>query len=117
MPEKKKQHVYKLKYDIETECGEFSAEELKEEGVGGTDAFVFISMINPADGSYSQTFFSKDGRTDKEVDSASLFKAWMLVGSALAKRDDLSAERRALAGFPMKMACGKCQEKHGKGGG
>lgn len=96
------QHKYKLKYDINTESGEFSVKELKMAKVGGTDALIIISMLFPEGGSYSQDFFAIDGKNNgKDISSLDYFKAWMLMGVALAKRTDLDDMRRAIASAPM----------------
>ena len=56
-------HGYRVKYKLEPEAGNFTAEECKEAG-GGCDALVLISMLFPEHGSYSQMTISFDGRND-----------------------------------------------------
>ena len=97
----KPKHTYKLKYNLKTWPGEYSAEEIKESGQGGTDAFLMFSIIYPEDGSLSVQHTSVDGRNGgKELDGRELFKMWMLLGTNLAKRDDLDELRREIASFP-----------------
>lgn len=82
-------HKYKTKYQLDADYGEFTKEEIKKEGAGGCDAFVFFSLIYPEDGSYSQTFFSSDGRNKgKDLDSNELWKVWSMFTKNLVDRKD-----------------------------
>lgn len=88
------EHRYRLKYKLETEAGSFTREQIED---GGTDALMLISCLHPEDGSYSQTFRTMDGRTDKPMAPKDIFKAWMMLGAALAQKEDLDEGRRVLA--------------------
>ncbi len=92
-------HKYKTRYKLEPEAGEFTAEEIREGGIGGCDALVLYSLIFPEDGSYSQTFFSFDGRTGGgPVNSNDLWKIWSLMTKNLIDRkDDLSVAKYSIA--------------------
>lgn len=84
---KKMSHKYKTKYKLETEFGEFTAEEIRKEGNGGCDAYIFFSLIFPEDGSYSQTFFSFDGRNEgKALEANDLWKVWAMMSKNLMDR-------------------------------
>ena len=82
-------HKYKVKYNIDPEVGEFSAEEIRKEGYGATDAFIFFSLIFYEDGIYSQNFFSFDGRNKgKSLSSNDLWKVWALLTKNLIERKE-----------------------------
>lgn len=91
---KKDKHWYKVLYEI----GEFSREDVLKSGKGATDAFVFMSLIYPEDGSFSMNFFSKDGRTQKLLDDKELFKAWSMLAKRLSESETLEPTRKSLAG-------------------
>jgi hypothetical protein len=95
------EHKYKLKYEFKPEAGEFTADEIKEAGVGGTDAVLFFSCIYPEDGSLSIRHDSFDGRNGgKPMTSQEMFKMWMLIGKKLSQDPELGELRREIAGFP-----------------
>lgn len=89
---------YKVKYNFQCEFGNFSKQEVKDYG-GGTDAWIFVSMLYPEDGSLSLGIVSKDGRNpEKEgLDSIEIFKAWILLASELAKDNELDLFRQNFA--------------------
>lgn len=91
-------HIYRLKYKLETECGQFTSEQIED---GGADALILISCLYPAGGSYSQAVVSMDGRTGNPVTSKDLFKAWLMLGAALGDKEDLDYYRRELAKAPL----------------
>ena len=91
------EHKYKIKYDIKHEVGNFSKEDIQENGSGGTDAFVLFSIIYPEDGSYSQTHFSLDGRTGEALDRNELWKLWSTLSALLAKSDGLAEWKRFIS--------------------
>lgn len=93
-------HKYKLKYHLTKEVGEFNKEDFKAED-GGTDALIVCSMLYPKDGSYSQNFWSFDGRNEgKELPTGELFKFFMMMGATLAGRADLDPVRKEIAKMP-----------------
>lgn len=95
------EHKYKMKYKFDPEYGEFSSEEIKESGMGGTDAMIMMSCIYPEDGSLSTQFWSFDGRNKgEELSTRELFKMWMMLGRNLSQRGDLDEFRQTLAKFP-----------------
>jgi len=61
---------YRVKYKIDHEIGQFTKDELRKDGSGGCDAFVFASILRcnetgePHEGAKSIGFLSVDGRTD-----------------------------------------------------
>lgn len=90
-------HKYKIRYKLEPEVGEFSADECGQAG-GGTDAYIFFSLIYPEDGSFSMNFFPKDGRNDgKELDDNEIFKVWSLLASRLARSETLDEGKKTFA--------------------
>lgn len=99
MDKKERSHVYRTQYKLEPEHGEFSAKEIKEKKLGGCDAFLFFSLIFPEDGSYSQTFFSFDGRNEgKALNSSDLWKVWAMMSKNLMDRkNDLSPAKYFIA--------------------
>ncbi len=91
------EHKYKIKYDIKHEVGNFSKEDIKESGSGGTDAFVLFSIIYPEDGSYSQTYISLDGMTGEALDRNELWKLWSTLSALLAKSEELPEWKRFIS--------------------
>lgn len=86
---------YRLKYDLKYKAGAFTKEELGKQG--GTDALVMGSCIFPHDGSYSQTFWSIDGRNGgKPLSDHDIFKFWIMMGAALGDPDRKLDEGRRM---------------------
>lgn len=94
--------TYKIKYDIPNEVGNFTKEEILKEGKGGTDAFMFISMLYPEDGSFSMKLLTKDGRTNDDLDPAEIWKVWSMMARQLAEMEELSPGKRELCGAVFK---------------
>jgi hypothetical protein len=93
-------HRYRLRYTFNIEPGSFTKEEVQAlgENAGGTDAFVFISMLYPEDGSYSQRLVSVDGRNEgHRVSDKDLFKACLMMFSHLSESKTLDEGRRGFA--------------------
>ena len=81
--------AYKVKYGLEPEAGEFTPEECREAG-GGCDALVLVSMMFPADGSYSQAVSSFDGRTGGHpLHDSELWRVWSVLAAQLAGSETL----------------------------
>lgn len=86
---------YKIKFDISTEVGSFSKDEIKASKSGGTDALIVFSLLYPEDGSFSMFHFSFDGRNKgEEVSHKELFKIWAMLTSQLSKSESLSKEKK-----------------------
>lgn len=93
----KTQHDYRLSYSFEADAGHFTKEQLKASGRGGTDAWLFASILYPADGSLSVQFASRDGRSESgkdDLDDTEWFKVWSMLTSRLAQSETLSAAKR-----------------------
>lgn len=102
---KKNTHLYKIKYGLDFKVGRFTKEEISEEQRGGTDALIFVSLLFPENGSYSQNHFSIDGRNEgKDLPDEDLFKFWALLCHSLAKSETLSEDKR--------LFCEEVFEKH-----
>ena len=81
-------HEYKIKFDFKREIGSFTADEIRGTDSGATDAFVFVSILYPKDGSYSMHFSSVDGRNNGEpLSDDELFKVWSLLSKRLSEGD------------------------------
>ncbi len=91
------QHKYKIRYEFNKDVGEFTKEEIEKFGCGGTDAYVFFSILYPEDGSYSQTHVSLDGRTGEPLDRNELFKLWLTLSSLLKNSEELPEWKRIIA--------------------
>ena len=76
---------YKVRYRVET--GEFSKEDAGPED-GLTHALLLVSCLFPPDGSYSQLLLSLDGRTNDDMTTHDIFKAWILLAPTLLRRED-----------------------------
>ncbi len=80
---------YKVKYSLEPEAGEFTAEECREAG-GGCDAFMLVSMLYPDDGGFSQSVVSFDGRKDGDpLTDGELWQVWSVLAAGLARSESL----------------------------
>ncbi len=92
-------HKYKTKYNLISKAGEFTSEEIRKEGIGGCDAFIIFSLIFPEDGSYSQTFFSFDGRNEgKKLNPNDLWKVWAIMTKNLIdQKKDLNSGKFFIA--------------------
>ena len=99
--------IYKLKYALGMFPGEWkkedfslpaTEEELKtivEQGWGGTDMMMLVSIIDTGGRSYRVV--GKDGRTGGDLDIIEQFKVWMMMADAMASSMELDEERRAFA--------------------
>lgn len=97
-------HKYKLKYDLPHVPGEFSPDEIKKEGMSGTDALIVFSLLYPEDGSFSALTMSVDGRNDgKELDDNELFKVWALQAKNLSESKTLSNPKKRFAEIVFEM--------------
>lgn len=89
-------HTYKIKYDLTYELGDFTAAEIDAEKKGGTDAYIFFSLIRE-DGRLFQHHFSNNGETGGSIDQMDEFAVWLLWARALGKADGLEPWERQLA--------------------
>ena len=98
------EHVYKLAFDLKTKHGKFKAGDIKKAWRGGTDGLVVISCIEAEDGSYSQTHSSYDGNAaGKSMSTTKEYKAWLLMGAALLRRQDLSEVQKYILSANMEL--------------
>lgn len=69
------------------------------EGVSAATGYLIVSIILPKDGSYSQMWYTVDGRSDKpfEDEGIAVFKAWSLMAESLGKKTDLPDWQRKIA--------------------
>ena len=102
MAKTKYEHKYKLQYEFKPKAGEFTAEEVRKSGLGGTDAILMFSCIYPEDGSLSVSHSSFDGRNDgKPMVSSEVFKMWLMMGRHLSQAKDLDGFQQDLAAYPI----------------
>jgi hypothetical protein len=112
------EHRYRISYDVVAEMKPegYSKDELWATGRGGTDAFFFLSMLSPADGSFSLAVASRDGFTGEEATDDELFKCWTLIAHRLAESTELSPGKRAFAEAVFaevrRVVAGRGQEAH-----
>src|SRR5690349_5944292 len=76
-------HKYALRYDIVTENDPNGYTKEEREDKGLCDSFMFFSIIEPDDGSYSQAVFSFKGKENRELNDDEKFKAWLMLGLSL----------------------------------
>ena len=88
---------FPLTYELRAEDPPLTADEIMAMGRGGCDAMILLSMLYPADGSFSLLVVSKDGRTGDEVTDAEIFKCWAMLAKRLADSSTLSPNKRELA--------------------
>lgn len=96
-------HKYKIKLKfVDAEFGEFTKEEIIADEACGCDAYIYISLLYPQDGSLSVEVVSRDGRKNgDDLSDKELFKIWMMIGMMLAKSEKLDDARKFLARLPM----------------
>lgn len=83
---------FRVKYEV----GRFSAEGIKAEGKGGTDGFLFCSVVHLPDGGLDVQTMSVDGRTGKNMSAHEQFKIWLFLTKRLAASADLEAWAKAV---------------------
>ncbi len=86
---------YHITYHVDAHAEGLAANDVPKDR-GACTAVVIGSLLYPPDGSYSAAFFTRDGRTDSELDDAELWKAWMMLSRRLADSDTLSEPKKAL---------------------
>lgn len=87
----KDQHLYPIRYTVQ--FGDFLKEDIADDQ-GLTHSLIIVSCIEQHDGSYSQTWHTYDGKTQKSMKHDDVFKAWILMAPSLAIKDDLSPIKR-----------------------
>ena len=96
-------HIYRVRYTLSHEVGSFSDNQAGEEQ-GLTDAFVFLSILYPEDGSYSILPITVDGRHgEKALDPIQEYKAWLLWGHAISEKLPDNDVRKEVAAMPMEL--------------
>jgi len=92
------QHKYKIKWETKEPEVRLAGYTKEEVGLNsfGTDAFVYISILYPEDGSFRVEFQAADGRSGKLTDLSDieLFKVWTLLASRLSDSSELDQNRR-----------------------
>lgn len=83
---------FRVKYEV----GRFSAEGIKAEGKGGTDGFLFCSVVHLPDGGVDIQTMSLDGRNSKPMSAHEQFKIWLFLTKRLAESVDLEAWAKAV---------------------
>jgi hypothetical protein len=107
-----KPHVYKLKYDFNADAGQYSKEEIKEAGKGGSDALLLVSVLYPENGSLSIYFESMDGRNEgKSLSDHEVFKIWLMLAGRLGRSTTLNDIQREYADFTMKHYMDKLRDE------
>ena len=71
--------------------------EPDEEGAGGADALILISIIFEPDGGRSDLVLSIDGRTGTELPDIEVFKSWVMLAHKLMNSEQISDDGRYLA--------------------
>jgi hypothetical protein len=89
---------YLLTYTLEPEQHPDGVEKKDiPEGKGACDAFVFLSLLYPEDGSFSLKLITLDGRKGGEfpvMDSDEVWKCWAVLASMLSRDKTLHTEKR-----------------------
>ncbi len=100
-------HRFRLRYKLDTERGEFLRDEVLRTGnTGATDALIMISCVYADTGAYSQTFVCIDGRGPK-MPATDVWKAWVMLGAALASDEELSPNKRDLCARVVDIVAGR----------
>lgn len=102
-------HLYRLSYALRVNDPPLTAEQARAQVAefGACDAVILMSILFPADGSYSLAVLSKDGRSKDgaPLSGNELFMAWMLWAHNLKDDPDLSPGRRQLVGMIWETLC------------
>lgn len=99
------EYIYALRYQWNTE---FRKEGYKKEDqlavdYGLCDAFMFVSVLLPPDGSYSQMIISSNGKTQQPMTDKEKFKVWMTLGLSLADEGKLKGWHKQMVDMMAKM--------------
>lgn len=70
---------FRVKYEV----GRFTEKEIREQDKGGTDGFIFFSVVRTGGDGIDITSFSVDGRTGKNMDDFEQFKVWLFFTKRL----------------------------------
>lgn len=100
--------MYRLKYRLDFETGEFSSEEIEEakridEDIGAADKLLVVSLLFPheRDSGFSAAFLGADGISGKvgpdAITDEDLFRVWSMMADRLASSQSLDGSRRGLA--------------------
>jgi hypothetical protein len=83
-------YKYSMRYTLDSEAKKdgFTKEDA-EDKKGLCDSYLFVSILSPPDGSYSEFFMSHDGKTDKELTDRDLFKHFGLLTMRLSQSENL----------------------------
>lgn len=86
------EHKYLLAYDLMKKKGGFTKKELKENGIGGADALVLVSIIRgneygePHEGNKSIGFLTIDGREGiEDIPNTELFQVFVNLAKYLSE--------------------------------
>ena len=91
-------YKYKMKYNLDNKAGEYTKEQLIESGDGGCDAFIFVSMLFPPNGSFSCVVMGRDGRKESgELDDIDMHRVWLSMASHLSESKNIPDFHRFLA--------------------
>jgi hypothetical protein len=85
------EYKYSMRYTLKPEAKKdgFTKEDAMK-GVGLCDAYLFVSILRPPDGSYSEYFFSNDGQKNgEELTDRDLFKHFCMLTMKLCKSENL----------------------------
>jgi hypothetical protein len=88
------EYKYKLTYKIERITKKEMLEDPKRQDEGAADAFVFVSILYPPDGSLSTMIFARDGRNGKVLDDLEVFKVWTMIAKQLSESKSLSFNKQ-----------------------
>ena len=87
--------IYKLKYDLQFEAGEFKRSEIEPLGLGAADALVIQSIVFNEKEEIGHTVWSCDGRDEgRALGVEDLFKMWLSFGNSLSHNTGLNSELR-----------------------
>jgi hypothetical protein len=97
-------YKYKIKLPMgPPQYGEFPKSEFNRENTCGCDAFMYVSLLFPPDGSLSVVFAGMDGRTQKDLGDNERWKIWLLLAKELSESEELSETKRAFCGGVFKV--------------
>lgn len=77
------------------EYGTFEKSDFGENECG-CDGFMYVSILWPKDGGASFLLAGMDGRTQKPLSDAEMFKVWTMLASQLAVSAELGEGRKSM---------------------
>lgn len=87
-------HKYPIRYMVQ--FGDFTAEEVKEQGFASCDQMMICSVVKFEDGKGSIAWHSTRGVPHEQIDPVTAFKAWVALAAKILNSGDLNNLHREI---------------------